>query len=91
MAHAKKKGRWAYPKRLLPIQSGRYRYVTSGTEPKKVRGDGWVDTKENRWVWKQGISGQHCAHWDVEHPNEGHSNIAPDGEAHHGYVYEEYF
>jgi len=54
--------------------------------PKKGRGNpvrgnrgGYVDEDGNVWEWAKG-GGQHGGpHWDVQHPDGSHTNVAPDG------------
>ncbi len=56
-----------------------------------MRGNGWEDAQGSYWVWQYGIVPGGCDHWDVEHDNGDHSNISPEGQKHHGFVYQEYF
>ena len=53
--------------------------------PKKARGKpfktrgGYVDEDGTVWEWAKG-GGQHGGeHWDVQHPDGSHTNVAPDG------------
>ncbi len=45
--------------------------------PQPVRGGGFKDAYGNVWKWDP--SGHAGPHWDVEHPDGSHTNVAPDG------------
>lgn len=45
--------------------------------PQPVRGGGFKDKYGNVWKWDP--SGHAGPHWDVEHPDGSHTNVAPDG------------
>jgi hypothetical protein len=42
-----------------------------------VRGGGFKDAYGNVWKWDP--SGHAGPHWDVQHPDGSHTNVAPDG------------
>lgn len=46
-------------------------------KPQRVRGGGFEDKNGNVWKWDP--SGHAGPHWDVEHPDGSHTNVAPDG------------
>jgi len=46
-------------------------------KPQRVRGGGFEDASGNVWKWDP--SGHAGPHWDVEHPDGSHTNVAPDG------------
>lgn len=70
----------------LPCAIGTYRYRSPNPDgsPKRLRKEnGFVDYKGNRWIWCPAHHGI-CCHWDVQHRDGDYSNIAPNGESHHG-------
>lgn len=46
-------------------------------KPQRVPGGGFEDADGNIWKWDK--SGHAGPHWDVEHPDRSHTNVAPDG------------
>lgn len=46
-------------------------------KPQRVRGGGFEDSNGNVWKWDP--SGHAGPHWDVQHPDGSHTNVAPDG------------
>jgi len=82
-----------HPMDKLPVKVGKYRYVSPKSDgtPQKVRGDGFQERKGNNWEWSPCVvvvpSERNCDHWDVQHPDENHSNISPAGEVHHNKVW----
>lgn len=46
-------------------------------KPQPVRGGGFKDAYGNVWKWDP--SGHAGPHWDVQHPDGSHTNVAPDG------------
>ncbi len=53
----------------IPPKSGRGQAVR--------KGKGFVDAKGNVWEWAQDPHGG--PHWDVQHPDGSHTNVAPNG------------
>jgi hypothetical protein len=62
-----------------------YRPPRRAGNPEIVRhpeGNGFLDDLGNRWEWAKD---QHAGpHWDVQHPNDTHTNVYPDGMVHQG-------
>jgi hypothetical protein len=47
-------------------------------KPARARG-GFVDAKGNIWEWAPGGAQHGGPHWDVQHPDGSHTNVAPNG------------
>lgn len=47
--------------------------------PVRVKGGGYVDQYGNRWEWAPPGQQHGGPHWDVQHPDGSHTNVAPDG------------
>ncbi len=47
--------------------------------PVRVRGGGFVDQDGNIWEWAPAGQQHGGPHWDVQHPDGSHTNVAPDG------------
>lgn len=47
--------------------------------PVRVRGGGFVDEDGNVWEWAPPGQQHGGPHWDVQHPDGSHTNVAPDG------------
>lgn len=43
------------------------------------KGKGFVDAKGNIWEWAPGGAQHGGPHWDVQHPDGSHTNVAPNG------------
>lgn len=56
----------------LPPKSGR-------GNPVRAKGGGYVDQYGNRWEWAPPGQQHGGPHWDVQHPDGSHTNVAPDG------------
>jgi len=69
-----------HPKDKLPV-GGPRPYVSPEKNGKIVsrRGGGYVDATGNIWQWDG-----HGRHWDVQHADGTHTNVASDGHVHHG-------
>jgi hypothetical protein len=70
-----------HPKDKLPI-AGDHPYVSpnkDGSIKSRKGRKGYVDRDGN--VWECDNLGEH---WDVQHADGCHTNIAPDGNLHHG-------
>jgi hypothetical protein len=71
----------AHPRSELPTE-GQRRYMPPHQRgnPEIVnnpQGAGYIDADGNVWIWAHD---QHAGpHWDVQHPNGGHTNVGPDG------------
>jgi putative RNase toxin 37 of polymorphic toxin system len=61
-------GDWPYS----PSKEGR-------GKPVRVRGGGFKDEDGNIWEWAKGGAQHGGEHWDVQHPDKSHTNVAPDG------------
>ena len=48
-------------------------------KPVRVRGGGFKDQDGNIWEWAKGGGRHGGEHWDVQHPDGSHTNVAPDG------------
>jgi hypothetical protein len=55
----------------IPPKSGRGQPVR--------KGKGFVDAKGNVWEWARGGAQHGGPHWDVQHPDGSHTNVAPNG------------
>ena len=55
----------------IPPKSGRGQPVR--------KGKGFVDAKGNVWEWARGGAQHGGPHWDVQHPDKSHTNVAPNG------------
>jgi hypothetical protein len=62
-------------------KTGKHPYVPpkqkGSTDPVRKKGGGFVDKYGNTWEWAKDQHGG--PHWDVQHPNGSHTNVAPDG------------
>ena len=69
-----------HPKDKLPV-GAEHPYVSPRQDGKikHNRGGGYVDADGNVWEWDGPGN-----HWDVQHADGRHTNIAPDGSIHHG-------
>jgi hypothetical protein len=47
--------------------------------PVRVRGGGFIDQDGNIWEWAPAGQQHGGPHWDVQHPDGSHTNVAPDG------------
>jgi hypothetical protein len=47
--------------------------------PVRVKGGGFVDQDGNVWEWARPGQQHGGPHWDVQHPDGSHTNVAPDG------------
>ena len=47
--------------------------------PVRTKGGGYVDQNGNRWEWAPPGQQHGGPHWDVQHPDGSHTNVAPDG------------
>lgn len=47
--------------------------------PVRVKGGGFVDEDGNIWQWAPPGQQHGGPHWDVQHPDGSHTNVAPDG------------
>lgn len=75
-----------HPANQLPI-NGTHPYepptYAGAGEYVPARGQaGYMDRYGNRWEWARDAHGG--PHWDVQHPNDTHTNVYPDGEVHQG-------
>lgn len=48
-------------------------------DPVRTRGGGYVDQDGNTWEWAPPGAQHGGPHWDVQHPDGSHTNVAPDG------------
>ncbi|MBY0524454.1 MAG: hypothetical protein K2R98_13695 [Gemmataceae bacterium] len=79
-----------YPGNLLP-RGGLRPFVApkqadwARNKPRGPR-DGYIDRDANLWIpHPPSPSGSvDDFHWDVQHPDGQHTNVAPDGSIHHG-------
>ena len=70
-----------HPRDKLPI-GGPHPYVSpnpDGSIQSRRGRKGYTDEAGNVWEWDP--VGEH---WDVQHADGRHTNIAPDGSVHHG-------
>jgi hypothetical protein len=89
---ARRVARWPekYPGSLLP-RGGVHPFVPpkqTDWPRNKARGprDGYIDRDGNIWIpHPPPATGRpEDFHWDVEHSDGRHTNVAPDGSIHHG-------
>lgn len=57
----------------IPPKSGR------GQPVRDPKGRGFIDAKGNVWEWAPGGAQHGGPHWDVQHPDGSHTNVAPNG------------
>jgi putative RNase toxin 37 of polymorphic toxin system len=48
-----------------------------GRPVSQPHGSGFVDDRLNEWEWARDLHGG--PHWDVQHQDGSHTNVAPDG------------
>ena len=75
-----------HPWDKLP-RGGRHPYLPPRPDwlrnPPRGEEDGYLDASDNEW--KPHITPDpDDFHWDVQHPDGTHTNVAPDGEVQHG-------
>jgi hypothetical protein len=62
-------------------KAGKHPYVppkSKGNEPyKKTKQGGYIDADGNTWDWAKDQHGG--PHWDVQHPNQSHTNVDENG------------